>query len=258
MTERKNIRQVFLDTETTGKKKEFDRIIEIALIEAIDGVRTGKVYRTLINPEGKSIDEKATEVHKLVAADLEDAPTFKEVAEDIVEFIRGAETLAFNHDFDAGFINMEMEKAGYTESYWEVVGNTVDVLAIARAVFPGQRNGLDVLLDRLKIDKSERDEKGHSALLDTSLMIEAYNELLKSYDISKPDLETDIPRDPVRFLNLGNYTPVSIELSPEDLAAHEKILDSIQKEEKVVPVERKVKEVSDSESAPSSPRRPTI
>ena len=256
MTERKNVRQVFLDTETTGKKKEVDRIIEIALIEAIDGVKTGKVFRTLINPEGKSIDEEATKVHKIVAEDLEDAPTFKEVAEDIVEFIRGAETLAYNHDFDAGFINMEMEKAGYTESYWEVVGNTVDVLAIARAVFPGQRNGLDVVLDRLKIDKTERDEKGHSALLDTSLMIDAYNELLKSYDISKPDLETDIPRAPVRFLNLANFNPVSIELSEEDKLAHEKILDSIEKNEKVVPVERKVKEESENQS--STPRRPTI
>lgn len=256
MEERKNIRQVFLDTETTGKKKEIDRIVEIALVEAIDGVPTGRVFHSLINPEGKSIPEDATKVHGITDADVADKPLFKELAEEIVDFIRDAECLAYNIDFDAGFINMEMAKAGISENFWEVTGNNVDVLKIARAVFPGQRNSLDKVLERFNIDNSQREEEGHGALLDTQLMIKAYVELLKHYDVSKPDLETDIPRSPVRYLNLGNYVPLEISLTDDELAAHEKYLDKIQEKEKVTPLERKKPE-QEGASTPS-PKRPSI
>lgn len=252
MEERKNVRQVFYDTETTGKKKEIDRIVEIALVEAIDGIPTGRVYHTLINPEGKPIPEDATKIHGITDADVADKPTFKEVAQDIIDFIRDAECLAYNIDFDSGFVNMEMVKAGISENYWEVTGNNIDVLKIARSVFPGQRNSLDKLLDRFNIDKTQRDIEGHGALLDTKLMITAYMELLKQYDVSKPDLETDVPRDPVRYLNLGNYKPIEIELGNEDLSNHEKYLDKIQEKEKVVPLERK------QEEALSTTKRPSI
>jgi len=251
MEERKNIRQVFLDTETTGKKKEIDRIVEIALVEAIDGVPTGRFFHTLINPEGKAIPEDATKTD----ADVADKPLFKEVAAEIVDFIRAAECLAYNIDFDAGFINMEMGKAGISENYWEVTGNNVDVLKIARAVFPGQRNSLDKVLERFNIDKTQRETEGHGALIDTQLMIQAYTELLKHYDVSKPDLESDIPRSPVRYLNLGNYVPLEISLTEEELTAHEKYLDKIQEKEKVTPLERKKVE-SDVPTSPT--KRPSI
>ena len=87
MEERKNIRQVFLDTETTGKKKEIDRIVEIALVEAIDGVPTGRFFHTLINPEGKAIPEDATKIHGITDADVADKPLFKEVAAEIVDTV---------------------------------------------------------------------------------------------------------------------------------------------------------------------------
>ncbi|EPP7234598.1 exonuclease domain-containing protein [Shigella flexneri] len=255
MEERKNIRQVFLDTETTGKKKEIDRIVEIALVEAIDGVPTGRFFHTLINPEGKAIPEDATKIHGITDADVADKPLFKEVAAEIVDFIRDSECLAYNIDFDAGFINMEMGKAGISENYWEVTGNNVDVLKIARAVFPGQRNSLDKVLERFNIDKTQRETEGHGALIDTQLMIQAYTELLKHYDVSKPDLESDIPRSPVRYLNLGNYVPLEISLTEEELTAHEKYLDKIQEKEKVTPLERKKVE---SDVPTSPPKRPSI
>lgn len=254
MEERKNIRQVFLDTETTGKKKEIDRIVEIALVEAIDGMPTGRKFHALVNPE-RTIPEDATKIHGITDADVADKPTFKEIVSDVIDFIKDAECLAYNIDFDAGFINMEMGKAGIAENYWEVTGNNVDVLKIARAVFPGQRNSLDKVLDRFNIDKSQRESEGHGALLDTELMIQAYVELLKHYDVSKPDLETDIPRSPVRYLNLGNYVPLEISLTDEELTAHEKYLDKIQEKEKVTPLERKKAE---TETSTPQPKRPSI
>ena len=177
------------------------------------------------------------------------------MAAEIVDFIRDAECLAYNIDFDAGFINMEMGKAGISENYWEVTGNNVDVLKIARAVFPGQRNSLDKVLERFNIDKTQRETEGHGALIDTQLMIQAYTELLKHYDVSKPDLESDIPRSPVRYLNLGNYVPLEISLTEEELTAHEKYLDKIQEKEKVTPLERKKVE-SDVPTSPT--KRPSI
>lgn len=252
MEERKNIRQVFYDTETTGKRKEIDRLVEIALVEAIDNVPTGKVFYSLVNPE-RPIPEEATKIHHITDADVADAPKFKEIMEDVVKFIRGAECLAYNIDFDSTILNREMQHAGSEEDYWEVTGKNVDILKIAKAVFPGQKNKLDKVLERYGIDTSAREKDGHGALLDTELMIQAYTQLIKTYDISEADLESDKPRGPVKYLNLGNFVPLSIELSEEDLNGHEKYLDDIQKNDKVTPLERK-----EVETTVSSPKRPSF
>ena len=166
------MRQIILDTETTGlEPEEGHRIIEIACVELVNRRITEGRYHQYLYPD-REIDEAALAVHGLTNALLQDSPRFEAIARDFLDFIRGSEVIIHNAPFDVGFINYELSllgsKWGALQDYCEVV----DSLELARALHPGKRNGLDALCGRYKIDNSQR--QLHGALLDAELLATVY------------------------------------------------------------------------------------
>lgn len=165
------MRQIVLDTETTGFDTALDnRIIEIGCVELDRRRHTGRHYHVYINPE-REIEEGALAVHGLDTKFLADKPKFAEIASEFLAFIDGAQIIAHNASFDAGFINHEFAKLkGFkrVEQYCDVY----DSLAYARRKHPGQRNSLDALCKRYGVDNSNREL--HGALLDAQLLAEVY------------------------------------------------------------------------------------
>lgn len=166
------MRQIILDTETTGLEPEKGhRIIEIGCVELIDRQLTGNTFQRYINPE-REVEAEAQAVHGITNEFLHDKPIFAEVLNDFLNFVNGAELIAHNAVFDVGFINHEMRLLAKNAKALETYITVFDTLALARKKFPGQRNTLDALCKRYKIDLSTR--KLHGALLDAQLLAEAY------------------------------------------------------------------------------------
>lgn len=166
------MRQVVLDTETTGLEPDQEhRIIEVGCIELIDRKITGRTFHQYINPERDS-DDGALEVHGLSRRFLADKPLFVDIWEDFFDFIKGAQLVIHNAAFDVAFINCEMSRladgAGKLEDYCTIV----DSLAIARAKHPGQKNSLDALCRRYNVDNSQREV--HGALLDAEILADVF------------------------------------------------------------------------------------
>ena len=166
------MRQVVLDTETTGLEPEAGhRIIEIGGIELVNRRPTRNNFHRYINPR-RAVDPGALEVHGLDNDFLEDKPYFEDVAEEFLEFVNGAELVIHNADFDIAFINHELARLdGNAADIRERCG-VLDTLALARRLHPGQRNNLDALAKRYEVDNSERDL--HGALLDARILAEVY------------------------------------------------------------------------------------
>jgi len=165
------MRQIFLDTETTGLyPDQGHRIIEIAAVEIFNRRPTQRHFHIYINPE-REIDPGAQEVHGISLEFLQDKPLFASVAAEFVEFVRGAELIIHNAPFDIGFLNMELAKLGQDklETY---VSGIIDTLKMAKEMRPGQRNNLDALCRHFGIDNSQRTL--HGALLDAELLAEVY------------------------------------------------------------------------------------
>lgn len=198
------MREVVYDTETTGKRADRDKIVEIAAIEMIDGVPTGRVFHTLVNPECHIPDEVVA-VHGITNEKVKDAPTFKEIMPDLIEFFRGARAIAHNSEFDEKFIDAELKAAEHKESFWAIVADTEDTLRLSRRIWQGvDANGqrykhkLDDILERCGVDASARTL--HGALIDSQLLASAYK--IMKVELAKlgPSLEEDVPRPPIRRL----------------------------------------------------------
>ncbi len=170
-------RIVVLDTETTGMNQEGGptylghRIIEIGAVEIIDRKLTGKHFHVYIKPD-RLIQEEAIGVHGITDEFLRDKPMYREVHHEFLEFIKGAELVAHNAPFDVGFMDSEFEKLdrsiGKTSQYCHIT----DTLAMAKKIFPGKRNNLDILCERYGIDNSHRTL--HGALLDAEILADVY------------------------------------------------------------------------------------
>ena len=157
------MRRVVLDTETTGLEvSQGHRVIEIAAVELLDRRPTGRHFHRYLNPE-REIDPGAVQVHGLTADFLADKPRFADVAEELLGFLDGGEVLIHNAAFDVGFLDKELERVG-KPPLARIVANVIDTLAMAKEMFPGKRNSLDALCDRLGVDNSGRTL--HGALLD--------------------------------------------------------------------------------------------
>lgn len=235
------VRQIFFDTETTGlNPKNGDRIIEFAGLEAFDGVPTGKKFHVFLNPD-REVDAKASEVNGLTWDMLRDKPRFRDVAEELLKFIDGAEMVAHNASFDADFMQAELERLSYPKTIWEVTGKIVDTLTLSRRMLRGQirQFKLDNLLDFYGIDRSMRDK--HDALLDCQLLIPVYQKLVENIDLTKPSLEEDVARPPIRFLDRSAATPLQVAVSAEDRARHDAYLSDLAKQEKIEPVALRAK-----------------
>lgn len=183
-------RLVFLDTETTGLDPRLGhRIIEVAAVEAIGRELTGNQLHHYLDPE-REIDAGATAVHGLSWDDLRGKPKFISIAEELLKFISGAKVVIHNAAFDISFIDQELARLRQPPvSRREIV--VTDSLLLAREKFPGKRNSLDALCDRLGIDNSHRNL--HGALLDARLLAEVFFALTRG----QGKLEIDTP-DPVR------------------------------------------------------------
>jgi len=166
------MRQVVLDTETTGLEPELGhRIIEIGCIELVNRRRTGRLFHRYLCPD-REIDPGALQVHGLSTEFLKGQPKFGEIVGEFLEFVRGAELIIHNAPFDVAFLDAELarlpEAGGAIAGHCEVL----DTLQMARRMHPGQRNGLDALCKRYSVDNSQRDL--HGALLDAELLLEVY------------------------------------------------------------------------------------
>lgn len=167
-------RQVALDTETTGKSDDGTpgehRIIEVGCVEIIDRKITGRQLQLYVNPE-RPVDEEAFEVHGISNEFLSDKPKFKDVADQLIDFIRGSELLIHNAKFDVGFLNKEWELLKLCETTTEMA-NVVDTVALAMRLCPGHQVNLDNLCNIYDVDRSARTT--HGALLDAQILAEVY------------------------------------------------------------------------------------
>jgi DNA polymerase-3 subunit epsilon len=165
------MREVVLDTETTGLDPlAGHRVVEIGCIELVNMVATGRSLQLYLNPE-MPMPAGAQEVHGLTDEFLADKPLFADKVEELIEFLGDAQLVIHNAQFDLGFLNAELARAGRAK----LTNDYVDTVSLARRKFPGQRASLDALCDRFSIDNTKRTK--HGALLDSELLAEVYLEL---------------------------------------------------------------------------------
>lgn len=166
------MRQIVLDTETTGLEVSLGhRVIEIGCIELINRRVTGNHWHFYINPE-REVDSGAFEVHGISNDFLEDKQRFAELAQDFIDYVRGAELVIHNAPFDVGFLNYEFSLLDQPVPPLEEYCSVLDTLLLARQKHPGQKNNLDALCKRYNIDNSHRSL--HGALLDARILADVY------------------------------------------------------------------------------------
>ena len=173
------MRQIFLDTETTGLEPDMGhKIIEIGAVECVDRKLTGRHFHKYINPQ-RAIDDGAKEVHGITEAFLADKPVFAEVWNEFREFVEGAEVIIHNAPFDVSFIEYEVADLARDRNDTSLrklrlgqVCQITDSLALARDKHPGQRASLDALCRRYEVDNSQR--QLHGALLDAEILADVY------------------------------------------------------------------------------------
>ncbi len=166
------MRQIVLDTETTGlEARQGHRIIEIGCVEVENRRLTGRHYHQYIQPE-REIDEGAMEVHGITNEFLADKPVFSAIADEFLEFVKGAQLVIHNAPFDVGFINAEFSRLSPAKKPITEYCSVFDTLTFARERHPGQKNNLDALCKRYDVDNSQRDL--HGALLDAEILADVY------------------------------------------------------------------------------------
>jgi DNA polymerase-3 subunit epsilon len=223
------MRQIILDTETTGLNAEAgDRVVEIGCVELLNRKLTGHNLHQYINPERDS-EEGALRVHGLSTEFLSTKPKFADIAQELREYLQGAdEIIIHNAPFDIGFLNKEFELLGLGP-ITELVGKVVDTLAMAKELYPGKRNGLDALCDRLGVDNSGRTL--HGALLDAELLAEVYIGMTRGQDALLIDLGAGegTGGKSHQKLDLSQYQLPVIEPSSAELQQHEDVLSQMDK-----------------------------
>lgn len=166
------LRQIVLDTETTGLEPEKGhRIIEIGCLEMINRRITGSTFHRFINPQ-RDVERAAEEVHGITSDFLQDKPLFREIINELIDYINGAELIIHNAPFDVNFLNHEFQWSGKRYKKIESYCGVFDTLTFARRKHPGQRNSLDALCSRYHVDNSNREL--HGALLDAELLAQVY------------------------------------------------------------------------------------
>ncbi|ODV25047.1 MAG: DNA polymerase III subunit epsilon [Rhodanobacter sp. SCN 68-63] len=223
------MRQIVLDTETTGLEvRQGHRLIEIACIEMVERRLTGRRYQTYLNPD-RAIDDGARQVTGIEDDFLLDKPRFGDVVDEFLAFIDGAELIIHNAAFDLGFLNAELARLPSSPGTIQQRCSVLDTLAMARERYPGQRNSLDALCKRLGVDNSAREL--HGGLIDCHLLADVYI-AMTSGQVAL-DLGFDKPGEeeraaiivPVELLR----RPRVLRADAEELAAHEKRLDALDK-----------------------------
>ena len=221
------MRQIFLDTETTGLSPENgDRIVEIGCVELVNRKLTGNNLHFYLNPERDS-HEDALKVHGISNEFLKDKPKFGAIAGELLEYLQGADVLIHNAPFDVGFINKELElqKRPPLKTY---VNSVTDTLAMAKDMFPGKRNSLDALCDRLGVDNSGRTL--HGALLDAELLADVYIYMTRGQDALLIEVEdSSDSKKRLYAIDMQSLKLTVISASEQELGAHEEVLLQIDK-----------------------------
>lgn len=236
------MRQIVLDTETTGlDPRQGHRIIEVACIELIDRRLTGRHLHKYTNPE-RAIDEGAQAVHGITLEFLADKPKFADIADELLDFVNGAELIIHNATFDTGFLNAELARLDRVPVE-TVCSGVIDTLKMAKELHPGKRNSLDALCERYEIDNSSRTL--HGALLDTELLADVYLAMTRGQNtlLIEHDYAPTLPLD-ANGQARARKPLVVRRASPEELADHERILTDIDKESKGATVWRRQPEVA--------------
>jgi DNA polymerase-3 subunit epsilon len=216
------IRSVLFDTETTGLDPlNGDRMIEIAALELINDLPTGRHFHALIDPQ-RDIPAEVIRVHGMTAADLAGKPLFAEIVPELLEFLRDDKLIAHNALFDFAFLDMELRRAGLPPLARE---RMIDTLALAKIRFPGMPNSLDALCRRFSIDLSARTT--HNALLDCRLLADVYVELTggrqRGLVLASPSSRKGV----AVYRHTGPRTPHPMEPTELELAAHAAFLARI-------------------------------
>jgi DNA polymerase III subunit epsilon len=224
------MRQIFLDTETTGlSAANGDRIIEIGCVELVNRKLTSNNKHFYLNP-GRDSHEDALKVHGISNEFLKDKPKFSEIAEELLAYCAGAEIIIHNAPFDLSFLNKELELIGKPIFKGGVAGVT-DTLVMAKELYPGKRNSLDALCDRLGVDNSGRTL--HGALLDAELLADVYINLTRGQDALLIDGGAGQGANgAVIQIDLSSFKLDVLLANEQETAAHEDVLDQIDKASK--------------------------
>lgn len=223
------MRQIVLDTETTGLEAELGhRVIEIGGVELVNRRFTGNNFHRYLNPERES-EAGALEIHGLTAEFLRDKPKFPEIAREFLDYVNGAQLIIHNSAFDLSFLNRELDLADL-KPVAEYCSGIVDTLRMARDMHPGKRNSLDALCERYQIDHSARTL--HGALLDAQLLAEAYLAMTRGQESLVMEVETALTVNSGSDDVAGKVELFVLRASKEELAAHAKQLEEIDKASK--------------------------
>ena len=221
------VRQVMLDTETTGLEwRQGDRVIEIGCVELRNRKLTGQRFHRYLNQE-RTIAAGAQAVHGLTDEFLADKPKFAEIADELLEFLNGAEVIIHNAPFDIGFLDYELSLIDRAplKSACDAI---TDTLKMARDLRPGKKNSLDALCSEFGVDNSGR--QLHGALLDAELLAEVYLAMTRGQESLMMDLDSSAAA--IAFIK-GEHPPIRVlAAAAEELAEHERVLAEIDNESK--------------------------
>ncbi len=221
------MRQIVLDTETTGLSAENgDRIIEIGCVELVARKLTGNNLHFYLNP-GRDSHEDALKVHGISNEFLRDKPKFSAVADELLAYLADAEVIIHNAPFDVSFLNKELSLIG-KPPLKHCVAKVVDSLMMAKELFPGKRNSLDALCDRLEVDNAGRTL--HGALLDAELLADVYINLTRGQN----SLVMDMGSEPatgttIQIVDLTTFDLPLLMANQQETTAHEALLTGIDK-----------------------------
>lgn len=218
------MRQIFLDTETTGlSPAQGHRIIEIAAVEVVNRRVTQNHFHVYLNPD-REIDQGAQEVHGITLEFLQDKPRFVDVVDEFLDFVADSELIIHNAPFDVGFLNAELGKIDRA-NIEKACASIIDTLRMAKDSRPGQRNSLDALCRHFGIDNSRRTL--HGALLDAELLAEVYMAMTRGQESLMMDLVEAPSLSGDTSLAMRSKPLIVLAADEEELAAHQQYLEGL-------------------------------
>lgn len=222
------MRQIILDTETTGLEPEQGhRIVELAAVEYINRRPTGNNFHKYLNPQRES-DARALEIHGLSTERLQHEPLFSQIADEFIAFVNGAELIIHNASFDLAFLDAELTRAEKIKMA-DICPQVIDTLKLAKELHPGKRNNLDALCERYQVDNTQRNL--HGALLDAQLLCEVYLAMTRGQETLLMDA---VPaQQSTQRRSLSEQIKLKVVFADADeIAAHEVLLGKIKKDSK--------------------------
>ena len=232
------MRQIVLDTETTGLDPKLgDRIIEIGCVEILSRSISETYFHVYVNPE-RDIDIGATRIHGITLEDLAAKPKFAAVAAEFLDYVRGAELIIHNADFDVEFLDAELARAGLGKLR-DHVAKITDTLLEAKELHPGRKNSLDALCERYFVNNANRTL--HGALLDARLLAECYLAMTRGQESLMMELEAPAAAAAAAAGLILDVSKLIVQrATPEEATAHERYLDGLEKQAKAPSLWRKL------------------